>query len=280
MGRQAASSKESAAGLGTRLALGTTTRSANVPWNRSDSRERRGSSVSSPPPALASPITPCTTTSLPSASTPAASQPRIIGSRSAGSPTPRSDHTSWWLSAVALTVTVAQPADGSGSGRSPVSRPLRGLSASIRAAYTASMTTTLPGQAPAVNRASPQDQPSPPHEPNGPTPEPRRAGRLTVSRERSRTPGDAPATSAPGDPLPHRLVCAIGGPRPGRWRHRLPLSRPLAPSTPTRAVGRGPGARGRAPGARGREPGAASAGPRAGSAGPREAVPAPGGEAK
>jgi hypothetical protein len=94
VGRQAASSKESAAGLGSRLPVGTATRSAKVPWYRSESSDRRGSSVSSPPPALASPITPCTTTSLPSGSIPAASQPRIIGSRSAGSPTPRSDHTS------------------------------------------------------------------------------------------------------------------------------------------------------------------------------------------
>ncbi len=61
------------------------------------------------PPATGSPITACTTTSLPSSSTPAASQPRIIGSRSAVMPTPRSDHTSWWLSEVALTVTVVQP---------------------------------------------------------------------------------------------------------------------------------------------------------------------------
>src|SRR5262249_16807486 len=75
---------------------------------------------------------------------PAASQPRIIGSRSAGRPTPRSDQTSWWLSAVALTETVVHPAGGCGSGRSPVSRPPSGFSASMRTAETANMTTTLP----------------------------------------------------------------------------------------------------------------------------------------
>ena len=48
VGRQAASSKISPAGLGTRLRRGTTTRSASVPWCTSDSSERRGSSVSSP----------------------------------------------------------------------------------------------------------------------------------------------------------------------------------------------------------------------------------------
>ena len=49
------------------------------------------------PGVAGSPITGWTTTSRPSAVTPAASQPRIIGSRSAGSPTPRSEKTSWWL---------------------------------------------------------------------------------------------------------------------------------------------------------------------------------------
>ena len=39
---------------------------------------------------------------------PDASQPKIIGSRSAGNPTPRSDHTSWF-SAAAFTVTSTQP---------------------------------------------------------------------------------------------------------------------------------------------------------------------------
>ena len=49
------------------------------------------------------------TTSRPSAVMPDASQPKIIGSRSAGNPTPRSDHTSWWFSAAAFTVTSTQP---------------------------------------------------------------------------------------------------------------------------------------------------------------------------
>jgi hypothetical protein len=76
-------------------------------------------------------MTLCTITSLPSASTPAASQPRIIGSRSSDSPTPRSDHRSWWLSEAARTSTVVQPSGGSGSGRSPISSPASGSSASI-----------------------------------------------------------------------------------------------------------------------------------------------------
>ena len=93
VGRQAASAHVSSAGFGTTLRAGTTTVSARVPGCFSDSSDRRGSSVSSPSQA-GSEITECTITSRPSASTPAASQPRIIGSRSAGRPTPRSDHRS------------------------------------------------------------------------------------------------------------------------------------------------------------------------------------------
>ena len=48
VGRQAASAKDSEAGLGTRLRRGTTTWSAKVPWCRSESSERFGSRVSSP----------------------------------------------------------------------------------------------------------------------------------------------------------------------------------------------------------------------------------------
>ena len=128
VGRQAASSNDSEAGLGIRLRRGTATRSANVPWWRSESSERFGSSVSSPLQA-GSPMTACTTTSLPSSSIPAASQPRIIGSDSSRSPTPRSDHRSWWFSEAALTVTVVQPSGTAGSGRSPTTRPASGSSA-------------------------------------------------------------------------------------------------------------------------------------------------------
>ena len=64
---------------------------------------------------VGSPITACTTTSLPSSSTPPASQPSTIGSRSGGMPTPRSVQMSWWLSAAAFTVTVVQPSGGFGS---------------------------------------------------------------------------------------------------------------------------------------------------------------------
>ena len=88
-------------------------------------------------------MTAWTTTSWPSSSTPAASQPRIIGSASSRSPTPRSDHRSWWLSAAALTVTVVHPSGTSGSGRSPTTRPDSGSSEENVSAYTANMRTTL-----------------------------------------------------------------------------------------------------------------------------------------
>ena len=122
VGRHAASSKDSDAGFGTTLRRGTTTRSANVPWCRSESSDRFGSRVSSPA-QLGSLTTAWTTTSLPSSSYPEASQPRIIGSDSSLSPTPRSDQRSWWLSDAAWTVIVAQPSGATGSGRSPTTRP-------------------------------------------------------------------------------------------------------------------------------------------------------------
>ena len=43
-----------------------------------------------------------------------------------GRPTPRSDHRSWWLSALASTSTVTQSSGVSGSGRSPTVRPASG----------------------------------------------------------------------------------------------------------------------------------------------------------
>ena len=96
---------------------------------------RFGSIVSSP--EAGSPITECTTTSVPSSSTPAASQPRIIGSRPADSPTPRSDHRSWWLSELARTSTVAQSSGVAGGSSSPTTRPASGSSELIDAAYAA-----------------------------------------------------------------------------------------------------------------------------------------------
>ena len=84
-------------------------------------------------------------TSLPSGSRPAASQPSTIGSRSAEMPTPRSVHTSWWLSEAALTVTVTHPSGATGSGRSPSSMADSGSSASRRAAVTANTSDTLSG---------------------------------------------------------------------------------------------------------------------------------------
>ena len=86
-------------------------------------------------------------TSLPSASIPAASQPRTIGSRSWQMPTPFSVHRSWWLSEAARTETDTQPAVGTGSGRSPTSRPESGSSGLIDAAVTASIRRTLPASA-------------------------------------------------------------------------------------------------------------------------------------
>ena len=132
VGRQAASTNESSAGLSTRFQVGTATCSASVPGYRSDSR-LRGSSGPTPCP-FAPPITPCTTTSRPSAVTPAASVPRIIGSASARSPTPRSVHTSWWFSAAARTSTTDQLSRASGAGCSPTSRALTGSSGENRAA--------------------------------------------------------------------------------------------------------------------------------------------------
>ena len=131
--RHAAVSHDIPSGFGTTLPTGTATCSASVPSCSSDSNVRRGSRVSSPvQPSLGT--TAWTMTSLPSASTPAPSQPRIIGSRSSGSPTPLSDQTSWWLSPAARTDTVVQPAGGVGSGRSPTSSALSGSFASMRAA--------------------------------------------------------------------------------------------------------------------------------------------------
>src|SRR5689334_783285 len=134
VGRQAASAKVSSAGLGTRLAAGTVTRSATVPWYFSDRIDHAPSGRT---------ITAYTTTSPPSGPVPAASQPRIIGNWSARSPTPRSDHRSWRLSELALTSTTAQPSGTLGSGASPMVRPARG-SASLRlVAKAARMPRTL-----------------------------------------------------------------------------------------------------------------------------------------
>src|SRR6266581_4923334 len=143
VGRQAASAKDSSAGFGTTLRLGTISKSARAPWCFSDSSVRFGSSVSSPShPSLA--ITEWTTTSSPvDVSMPAASQPRIIGNRSPLMPTPRSVHRSWWLRLTTLTSTVVQPGGGSGSGRSPITRPASGSSGNADEAYAARMGATL-----------------------------------------------------------------------------------------------------------------------------------------
>ena len=141
VGMQAASTSDMPAGTGTTLRRGTATRSANVPGWRSDSSERFGSSVSSPR-HWGSEMTEWTTTSVPSSSSPAASQPKIIGSRSAGSPTPRSDQRSWWFRLAARTRTETQSGGTSGSGCSPTTSPCIGSSASCDAAYTANMRPT------------------------------------------------------------------------------------------------------------------------------------------
>ena len=74
---------------------------------------------------------------------PAASRPRIIGSASSRSPTPRSDHRSWWLRLAAFTVTVAHPSGASGAGRSPTTSPLSGSSKEKVSASTANMLRPL-----------------------------------------------------------------------------------------------------------------------------------------
>ena len=115
--------------------------SASVPSNRSDNRLRFGSLVSSPRPASGSPMTPWTTTSLPSSSSPAASQPRTRGNSSALRPTPRRLHTSCWFSAAAFTRTRAQPPVGNGFGTSPTLRPASGSAASNDVTLAASIKT-------------------------------------------------------------------------------------------------------------------------------------------
>ena len=138
---QAAWAKDMAAGLGTTLRAGTITCSAKVPWWRSLSSERSGSSVSSPRQSSVL-ITGCTTTSAPSSSTPAASQPRIMGKASARMPTPRRVHRSCRLTLAARTLTRTQPGGTTGSGRSPSTRAAIGSSGSGAAAYAANMTKT------------------------------------------------------------------------------------------------------------------------------------------
>src|SRR5680860_1513881 len=56
------------------------------------------------------------------------SLPMILGCDSSRRPTPRRDHRSWWFREAALTRTVVHPARGSGSGRSPTTRPDSGSS--------------------------------------------------------------------------------------------------------------------------------------------------------
>src|SRR5262249_23808408 len=132
VGRHAASAKVSSAGLGTRFRAGTATRSARGPGKYSDKNDRVR------PSPLGSLISEYPTTTLPSASIPAASQPRIIGSWSSRSPTPRSDHRSWWLSALARTSTVDQPSRA-GSGCSPTPSAASGSSLLNAEAYAARM---------------------------------------------------------------------------------------------------------------------------------------------
>src|SRR5690242_1385710 len=88
-------------------------------------------------------ITGYTTTSPPSGPIPAASQPRIIGSWSSLSPTPRSDHRSWWLSELARTSTTAQPSGTVGSGASPTVRPASGSASLKLVAKAARIARTL-----------------------------------------------------------------------------------------------------------------------------------------
>ena len=99
-----------------------------------------GSYVASEPTKSGSLTTAYTITSRPSSVTPAASQPKIIGSRSAASPTPRSDQTSWAFRPAALTSTVTQPAGTSGGSMSATRNARNGYS---RSALTAQAASTL-----------------------------------------------------------------------------------------------------------------------------------------
>src|ERR1019366_6028647 len=110
---------------------------------RADNRLRFGSIVSSPRPASGSPMTPWTTTSLPSSSTPAASQPRTLGNSSARRPPPRRLQTSCWFNAAAFTCTRAQPSGGNGFRTSPTLRPVSGSLESKDVTLTASMKPTV-----------------------------------------------------------------------------------------------------------------------------------------
>ena len=123
----AACAIDSPAGLGTALRAGTTTVSANVPWYFSVSRValRVEGLVAGD---AGSPITECSTTSVPSSSRPAPSQPRIIGNWSGLMPTPRSVHRSCMLRLAAATSTATQPSGTSGSGRSPTVSDFSGSS--------------------------------------------------------------------------------------------------------------------------------------------------------
>jgi hypothetical protein len=80
-----------------------------------------------------------TTTSSPSSVTPGGVAAEHHRQRSAGRPTPRRLHRSWWFRLAARTVTRAQPSGASGSGRSPTVRPDSGSSADWDVQVAASM---------------------------------------------------------------------------------------------------------------------------------------------
>ena len=117
--------ERSSGGFGTRLRRGTATRSANVPGWRSDSSERLGSSVSSPhQPGRRSRHAPrprC----RPRRPRRRRSRGSSAAARRAG-PTPRSDQRSWWLSEVAFTATLVQPAATPGGDVPPTPVPRLG----------------------------------------------------------------------------------------------------------------------------------------------------------
>ena len=128
VGRQAASLEGQRRRLGhAGCRFGTATFSASVPWCKREQRALRVQG-SRRPTSRARRRQACTTTSLPPSSSPAPSQPRIIGRRSAGSPTPRR------LPQVVLVERGGLDGDrgpagrtAAGSGRSPVSSPLSGF---------------------------------------------------------------------------------------------------------------------------------------------------------
>ena len=138
VGRQAASSKDSDAGLGTRLPAGPRPGRRACPG----SARRAGTAGGPRSRRRARPGHRSRHGRAPRCRPRRARRRRSRGSSAApprAGPTPRSDQRSWWFSDDAFTLTVVQPSGTSGSGRSPTTRPASGSSAEKDSAYTANM---------------------------------------------------------------------------------------------------------------------------------------------